>query len=114
MKNIILVAIAIILFASLGYCQDTQEMVGQVAKAFTGSDSSGNDLIAGFSLGGLIAGILFGCIGFVAFMFGKKNSEFRPMVLGILLMVYPYFIKNTIAMYLVGIALTATLFVWRE
>ncbi len=114
MKNILLTVIAIISLTSIGYCQDTQELIGQVAKIYTGSEASGNNLIAGFSLGGLIGGILFGSIGFIAFMYGKKNSEFKPMITGILLMGYPYFVKNTIAMYLVGVALTVLLFVWRE
>ena len=90
-------------------------MPGQVAEIYTGSEGGpGSNLIAGFSLGGLIGGLLFGCVGFVAFMYGKKNQEFRPMIVGLFLMGYPYFLKNTIVLYLVGVVLISALFVWRE
>jgi len=114
MKKKFLVMLTIILLNSVAYGQDTQELIGQISKVYTGSEVSGSNIIAGFSVGGLIGGMLFGGIGFVAFIYGKKNSEFRPMIMGILLMVFPYFLKNTMAMYLVGIALTVGLYVWRE
>jgi len=62
----------------------------------------------------LFGGIIFGSIGFAAFIYGKKQASFKPMVLGITLMAYPYFIPNTVAMYVVGILLTAALFVFRD
>ena len=52
--------------------------------------------------------------GFVAFIYGKKNKFFRPMIIGIALMAYPYFISGTFFIYLVGITLTAALYFWRE
>jgi hypothetical protein len=62
-----------------------------------------------------IAGyIIFGAIGFVAFVYGKKNKFWRPMIIGIALMAYPYFFSGTLVIYLVGIALTAALYFWRE
>ena len=61
----------------------------------------------------ILAGIIFGSTGFVAFAYGKKRSKFKPVLLGIALMVYPYFISNTIAQYAIGLVLTAALFVWR-
>jgi len=36
------------------------------------------------------------------------------MMIGFALMVYPYFISGTFFLYLVGIALTAALYFWRE
>ena len=62
----------------------------------------------------LMGGILFGTIGMVAFGYGKKQCHFKAMGIGVALMVYPYFIPNTIAMYLVGIALTAALFIFHD
>ncbi|MBU0468184.1 MAG: hypothetical protein KKF78_09715 [Candidatus Omnitrophica bacterium] len=114
MKIAILILMAIAILTSIGYCQNTQELIGQINKIYSADKSAGNSLIAGFSMAGFLGGILFGSIGFVAFMYGKRNSEFRPMILGILLISYPYFLKNTIALYIVGIALTVVLFVWRE
>ena len=62
----------------------------------------------------IIAYILFGGIGFVAFSYGKKSDLFRPMIIGLALMIYPYFVPGTLGIYLVGIALTAILYFWRE
>ena len=62
----------------------------------------------------LIAAFLFGAVGFVAFAYGKKQGSFKPMVIGAILLVYPYFISNTIALYAVGIILTSALFVFRD
>jgi len=59
----------------------------------------------------LIAGILFGGVGFVAFAFGKKESSFKHMIIGAFLMVYPYFISNVTALFAIGIILTIALFV---
>ena len=66
------------------------------------------------SLANLISGLLFGSIGFVAFVYGKRQSNFKIMGIGALLIGYPYFIFNTIAVYLIGIALTVALFIFRE
>ena len=70
--------------------------------------------MADFTLANLIGWTLFGAVGFVAFVYGKKQSEIKPMILGIALMAYPYFVANTIAMYVVGAALTAALFLFRD
>ena len=117
MKTILLAfmaILAILFLSSYGYCQDTKELMQEVAQIYTGSDGSTNNLIAGFTVAGLMGGILFGGIGFVAFVFGKRNSEFKPLIIGILLMGYPLFIKNTMVLYLVGIVLTVILFYWRD
>ncbi len=62
------------------------------------------------SFANIFAGILFGTIGFSAFIYGKKQVNVKAMMLGVLLMVYSYFIPNTIANYAVGTVLTAALF----
>jgi len=62
----------------------------------------------------IFAYIIFGAIGFAVFAYGKKNKFLRPMIIGAALMAYPYFISETFFLYLVGIALTAALYFWRE
>ncbi len=62
----------------------------------------------------LIASMLFGSVGFVAFMYGKRQMLPKTMVLGVLLMVYPYFISNTVAVYLIGASLTGAVFLFRD
>ena len=68
----------------------------------------------GLNWANLIGGLIFGTIGFVAFMYGKKERAAKPLVIGIALMVYPYFVPNTVLAYIVGIALTAALYFWRD
>jgi len=67
-----------------------------------------------FSAANLIAGVIFGSIGFVAFMYGKRMNLWRPMFLGLTLMVNPYFINNDIVMVIVGIVGSASLWLVRE
>jgi len=62
----------------------------------------------------IIAGVIFGSIGLVAFLYGKKNALWKPMVIGMLLIAYPYFISNMIVVYLVGIGLVVILYLWRD
>ena len=66
------------------------------------------------TVGNILGGFLFGGIGFVAFVYGKKTSGFRAMMLGIVLMGFPYFVKDTMLLYLVGSALTGALFIFRD
>ena len=57
--------------------------------------------------------MIFGSIGFGAFIYGKKQSSFSAMMIGALLMAYPYFVANVIALYAIGIILTLALFIFR-
>lgn len=65
------------------------------------------------SFANIIGGILFGGVGFVVFAYGKKQLKFKLMSIGIVLMVYPYFIPNTFLLYSIGTILTVGLFVIR-
>jgi len=62
----------------------------------------------------LIGGLLFGSIGFVAFIYGKRMHIWKPMFLGIALMAYPYFVENEIALFAIGVIGTGALFLFRE
>ena len=61
----------------------------------------------------LLWGIIFGSIGMGYFIYGKKQKVAMPMICGVLLMVYPYFVTNTLVLILVGIALTAVPYFFR-
>jgi hypothetical protein len=61
----------------------------------------------------LIGGCIFGSIGFVAFVYGKRMNLWKPMLLGIALMVYPYFISDDLLMIAIGAIGTAGLFFLR-
>ena len=67
-----------------------------------------------FNFAKIVACSIFGAIGFVAFVYGKRNTLLRTTILGIALMIYPYFFSSMLATYLIGIALTAALYFWRD
>ncbi|MCX5693617.1 MAG: hypothetical protein NT014_00560 [Candidatus Omnitrophica bacterium] len=67
-----------------------------------------------FSAAKIFACTIFGAIGFAVFIYGKKKALWRPMLIGIALMAYPYFISGTFFLYFIGIVLTAALYFWRE
>lgn len=62
----------------------------------------------------LFAALLFGSAGFAVFVYGKKSASWKPIIIGALLMVYPYFIEETWLLYAIGIALCAGIFVWHD
>ena len=55
----------------------------------------------------LLWGLLFSSIGLGFFLYGKKQRAVVPLVCGIALMIYPYFIPNVIALVVIGLVLTA-------
>ena len=54
----------------------------------------------------LIFSILFGSIGMGYFVYGKKQQAAIPLITGIVLCIFPYFVSNVYIMVLVGIVLT--------
>jgi len=67
-----------------------------------------------FSGANLIGGLLFGSIGFVAFVYGKRMHVWKPMLIGLALMAYPYFVENDVVMLAIGVVGTLALFLFRE
>ena len=61
-----------------------------------------------------VGGMIFGSVGFVAFVYGKKMAQYRMMVIGLLLMMFPYFVSGNLALYGIGSALTLALFLWKD
>ena len=55
----------------------------------------------------LFWGVIFSAIGLGFFMYGKQQKAAIPLGCGIALMLYPYFVSNTILMVLIGLALIA-------
>ena len=53
----------------------------------------------------LIWGVIFGSIGLGFFVYGKKQKAIIPILCGIGLMVFPYFISNIYILILTGIVL---------
>ena len=57
---------------------------------------------------------IFNAIGLAAFIYGKKQSILKPMLIGIVLMVYPYLVADTTMILVIGVLLTAALFIFRD
>ncbi len=55
----------------------------------------------------LLWGTLFSSIGVGFFIYGKKQRAIIPLIVGVLLSIYPFFITNLAILIIVGIALTA-------
>ncbi len=62
----------------------------------------------------LIGGFIFGSIGFVAFVYGKRMNLSKIMFCGLALMIFPYFISDNLSIYLIGAVGTAALFFLRS
>lgn len=68
----------------------------------------------GLSAANLVGNLLFGSIGFVAFIYGKRMNFWKVMLCGLAMMAVPYFIDDTTIMYVFGAVATAALFFLRE
>jgi hypothetical protein len=56
----------------------------------------------------LLWGLLFGSIGLGFFMYGRKQKAVVPLLCGLVLMFFPYFVSNTILLVAIGVALIVT------
>jgi hypothetical protein len=54
----------------------------------------------------IIGGLIFGVVGLYLFRWGKRNQNFWHMILGMGLMIYPYFVTNDWLIWIVGFALS--------
>jgi len=55
----------------------------------------------------LLLGLLFGSIGTVYLIYGKRQSSPIHLVVGAILIVYPYLFTNAILVFVAGVILTA-------
>ena len=55
----------------------------------------------------LVWGLLFGSIGLGFFVYGKKQKRIVPLACGLALMVFLYFVTNTLLLVSIGIVLVA-------
>ena len=120
-----LIVVFMFCFSSPVFAQptDSKDDLGTTIEAFGNLSNGQKNMILGatgmpsassFNIAGLAANLIFGAIGLIAFVYGKKQSSWVPMVIGIILMVYPYFVGGTFLLYGIGIALTACLYFFRE
>lgn len=60
---------------------------------------------------GLFVGFLAGAFGVAYFVYGKRQTKLTPMIAGVLLCIYPYFIESVLWLCIVGALLLAAPFV---
>ncbi len=58
-------------------------------------------------------GMVFGAIGLGFFIYGKKQGAIMPLLCGIALMVFPYFVDNAYLLVAIGAALCALPYFFR-
>ena len=54
----------------------------------------------------LLVTVLFGSLGLGYFVYGKKQNAIVPLVCGVALMVFPYFVSNVILLIAIGLIFT--------
>jgi hypothetical protein len=116
MKKIILFSFAVILGAGL-LLADTEAP----ADIFSGEGGQLIDAEAlkaigagDFSAAGIVVALIFGGIGFYAFMQGKKKKNFWSMASGAGMMGYTYFVRGTLPMIVTGVLLFALFYFKRN
>jgi hypothetical protein len=55
----------------------------------------------------LLWGVLFGSIGLGFFVYGRRQRVVVPLVCGVALMIFPYFVSNTVLLVALGVVLIA-------
>jgi hypothetical protein len=55
----------------------------------------------------LIWGVLFGSIGLGFFVYGRRQKTVVPLFTGLALMIFPYFVSNSILLVALGVTLMA-------
>lgn len=60
--------------------------------------------------GSLIAGLVVSGVGFVFFSYGRKMSRPPHVIIGIIMMVFPYFVPSVNAMFAIGALLCGLLY----
>ena len=58
----------------------------------------------------LVIGIFTGAIGVGYFIYGKRQAKFAPLLAGMMLCVYPYFVDSVLWLLVIGAALMAAPF----
>jgi hypothetical protein len=57
----------------------------------------------------LLLSLLVGSIGFVCFVYGRRQGRFPHMLAGAVLVVYPYFVPNLIASAIIAVVILGLL-----
>jgi len=75
---------------------------------------SSSSVFMGLTMSAIVISFLFSMIGLGYFRYGKKNQSFLFMMSGILLMVFPYIVHDTIYILLTGAAICSVPFLLKR
>jgi len=62
----------------------------------------------------LFSSVIISCMGMGFFMYGKKAGRMWPLLAGIALGVYPYFVSSVLLMWGIAVAIMVGLYLMRE
>ena len=62
----------------------------------------------------LFLGLIFGAVGTVYLILGKKEHDAMFLIVGFLLIIYPYIFSNVIMIVLIGLLLSAIPYAHRK
>lgn len=62
----------------------------------------------------IVGAILFGVLGLFAYYYGKRRQRRTTRWLGLALMLYPYVVPNTWALWAIGVALSGAAWFYRD
>jgi hypothetical protein len=65
-------------------------------------------------MGSLMLGLFISLIGMAAFVYGKKTSRLVPLIGGLILMIYPYFVPNVLAMGVIATGVVIGIILFRD
>jgi hypothetical protein len=61
--------------------------------------------VQGFDENALLASLFIGLVGAACFVYGRRQGRLPPMLAGVAMVVYPYFVPNVLAMAAIAVAL---------
>lgn len=64
----------------------------------------------GFDANAFLLSMLIGSVGFVLFVYGRKQSRLPQMLAGVTLMAFPYFVSNLLVMVGIAVAVLAAMY----
>ncbi len=67
-----------------------------------------------FDTSRIISYVLFGGLGMIYVSYGKWKDLWQPKALGFALMFYPYVIRDSLWVWIIGIALSLAIFIARD
>jgi hypothetical protein len=65
------------------------------------------------TVGLLLWSVLFSSVGLGFVLFGKQQRAAVPLICGMILMIYPYFVHSVVVLVVVGIAVSAVPYFFR-